>query len=221
MHPDPSGAMHATAGWRVAVCLALAAALTACGAPPESRREAPASAPASVAPPPPVAAATPSTPLDVATPPASARVEAPGHPVEMVLAYADLLRRLPPAELPQEIDRLAVGDESPVRVMQLAMALAQSRVAANTVRAQALLQRVLGQDEAQARSLHPMARLLLAQLAETRRAEEQIERQAQQLRDAQRRITQLNERLEAVRTIERSLPPPPAAGASAPAGARP
>ena len=89
------------------------------------------------------------------------------------------------------------------------------------MRAQALLQRVLGQNEPDARALHPLARLIAPQLAETRRADEQLERQAQQLRDAQRRIDVLNERLEAVRTIERSLPSVPASGASSPAPARP
>ena len=48
---------------------------------------------------------------------------------------------------------------------------------------------------------------------------DQLDRQAQQLRDTQRRNDQLSERLEAVRAIERSLStrPAPAASPSAPA----
>ena len=75
----------------------------------------------------------------------------------------------------------------------------------------------------------PLARLLEARLTHQRRLEEQLERQGQQLREAQRRNDQLSERLEAVRAIERSLqtrpapaaasPSAPAAGASSPATA--
>jgi DNA repair exonuclease SbcCD ATPase subunit len=101
--------------------------------------------------------------------------------------------------------------------MQLVLALAQSKSAANTARAQALVQQVQGRTDEESRVLYPLARLVAAQLAEARRGEEQMERQAQQLRDAQRRIEQLNTRLEAVRAIERSLPSLPASGASAPA----
>ncbi len=57
-----------------------------------------------------------------------------------------------------------------------------------------------------------------------RRLEEQLERQTQQLREAQRRNDQLNERLEAVRAIERSLttrPAPPAAAQASPPGSSP
>lgn len=143
------------------------------------------------------------------------------HAVEMVLEYADRIRGLQPPELAQEVSRLGNGGESAARLMQLAIALGQSKLAANSQRAQALLQRVLGQNEHEARALHPLARLMALQLAEARRAEEQIERQTQQLRDAQRRVDQLNDRLEAVRAIERSLPPRPASAASAPAAARP
>jgi DNA repair ATPase RecN len=139
----------------------------------------------------------------------------------MVLGYADRIRGLQPADLAQEIGRLGDGADSAAKLVQLTIALMQSKVPANTLRAQALLQRLLGQNEQDARALQPLARLLAMQLAEARRAEEQLERQTQQLRDAQRRIDQLNERLEAVRAIERSLPARPASGTSAPAAPRP
>ena len=139
--------------------------------------------------------------------------------VTVVLAYADRIRGVPAAELAQEITRLADGGDSAIRLVQLAMALAQSRTGGNGLRAQALLQRVLGQNDSDAQALHPLARLLAAQLAEARRADEQAERQNQQLRDAQRRIDHLNDRLEALRAIERSVPSRPASSASAPASA--
>ena len=83
--------------------------------------------------------------------------------------------------------------------MQLAIALGFARTPANVARAQALLQRVLAQNQPQAQALHPLARMLLAQQAETRRLEDQLERQNQQTREANRRIEQLNDRLEALR----------------------
>jgi DNA repair ATPase RecN len=139
----------------------------------------------------------------------------------MMLGYADRIRAMHPTDLAQEINRLSDGGGTAARLMQLAIALVHSKVPANMLRAQALLQRVLGQNEQDARALHPLARLLSVQLAEARRAEEQIERQNQALRDAQRRIDQLNDRLEAVRAIERSLPSRPASAASTPASGRP
>lgn len=123
-----------------------------------------------------------------------------------VLAYADRLRALAAPELAQEIARLADGGGVPERQMQLALALLQTRVPADGQRAQGLLNRVVAQDTPEARPLHPLARLLASQWAEQRRVEEQLERQAQQLRDGQRRIDQLNDRLQALRAMERSLP---------------
>ena len=54
--------------------------------------------------------------------------------------------------------------------------------------------------------------------AEQKRVEDQLERQNQQLRDSQRRIDQLNDRIEALRAIERSFARPnPAPAAPKPA----
>jgi chemotaxis protein histidine kinase CheA len=56
-----------------------------------------------------------------------------------------------------------------------------------------------------------LARLLRSRLAEQRRLEELAERQAQQLREQQRRLDQLSQQLDALRAIERSLGTRPAA----------
>lgn len=216
MRLDRRLAAHAKTAW-YGTTLTLATALCGCAAPAEPVREPPAIIVAN-----PAARLASAPVVVVAVPPVPAeRPAAPPFPVEAVLGYAERLRGLQPAELAQEISRFGDAGESAVRLMQLAIALAQTKAPANTLRAQALLQRVLGQSEPEARALQPLARLLAPQLADTRRAEEQVERQAQQLRDAQRRIDQLNERLEAVRAIERSLPSVPASGASPPAAPRP
>lgn len=154
--------------------------------------------------PPPAPAPAPAPPPPAPPPPS----QTTAAPVETAVAYADRVRGLPAAEVTQEIQRLGESSYSPLRATQLALALAQSRNAGNATRAQSLLQRVIADPAPEAQGLQPFARLVAAQIAEQRRNEEQAERQAQQLRDAQRRIDQLNDRLEAVRAIERSLPGP-------------
>ncbi|WP_198970225.1 hypothetical protein [Xylophilus sp. ASV27] len=161
-----------------------------------------------------------------------ARTEAPGAsttppPPEgnvALLAYADRVRAMAPAELAQELSRLndlQDARRAPFQDMQLVVVLGQTRAPQDTLRAQALLQRLLAQQNDEARRLQPLARLILARYGEQRRLEEMIDRQSQQLRDNQRRIDLLNERLEAVRAIERSLTRPGAAGSAAPPRAAP
>ena len=182
----------------LALALALVGALAGCAGMPPAPTPAPATAVVPSAPGPQVPA------TNIVTEPAAATRLAPAPapaPVEAALAYGDRIRGLPPAELAQEIQRLGDSPNTTTRALQLAMALAQQRNPANAPRVQALLQRVLAQQDPEAQSLHPLARMLMEQ-------RDQAERQAQQLREAQRRIDQLNDRLEAVRAIERSLPGP-------------
>jgi hypothetical protein len=138
------------------------------------------------------------------------------------LAYADRTLGASTVDLAREIARLSELDDSkPSRALRLALVLAQTRQSVDTARALGLVQRTLA--NAAAKDLHPLARLLETRLTQQRRLEEQLDRQAQQLRDAQRRNDQLSERLEAVRAIERSLttrptsatPPPPPPGTAA------
>lgn len=151
------------------------------------------------------------------TPLPEAVVFASGMTLRM-LAYAERVRVMPPAELTQEAARLGDAASAETQV-QLSLVLSQLRQLSDLIRAQELLARVLGNADAQ--SLHPLARLLASRYAEQRRLEEQLEKQNQQLRDVQRRLDQTNERLEALKAIERSLtsrqpatpasaPPPPA-----------
>lgn len=190
------------AAGRWPACL-LAAALAGCAASPTRSAPEPALL-ASPAPAPSLPAASSAPPAT----PAPAGTAAPA-PLLAALGYAERVRSLPAPELGQEIQRLGERSYAPLEATQLALALGQSRTAANQSRAQSLLQRVIADPAAEAQGLQPFARLLSAQIADQRRADEQAERQAQQLREAQRRIDQLNDRLEAVRAIERSLPGPP------------
>lgn len=198
------------------LALAAAAALAACSTGP-SRQDAgqagqtaaPSAAGDRAAP----ANATP--PVTVARPTPPAETDA----IVRMLAYAERVRVMPPAELGQEVARL--GDAStPSDQLRLSLVLSQLHQLPDLIRAQELLARVLGNADAQAQALHPLARLLASRFGEQRRLEEQLEKQNQQVRDVQRRLDQTNERLEALKAIERSLASrPPAAPASAPAPA--
>lgn len=139
-------------------------------------------------------------------------------PAVLVLAQADRTLRMSPQDLTREIARLTEVDEAAVEnPLLLAVALAQTRQPVDTARALGLVQRVLGNTTPAAQSLHALARLLESRLLQQRRLEDQVERQNQQLREAQRRNEQLNERLEAVRAIERSLTTRPAPAPASPA----
>ncbi|MEO8015226.1 MAG: hypothetical protein ABI642_13885 [Polaromonas sp.] len=197
------------AGLRLS-CAGLAAALlAACGlvAPPQGvQPAAPASSAAANG-----NAAAPA-PLSADTAPAPER-----DAVVRVLAYADRARSMSSAELNQEVARLG-NPYLPASQLQLAIVLSQLRQTPELIRAQEVLTRLLANPDAQAQVLHPLARLLAARYGEQRRIEDLLEKQNQQTREVQRRLDQTNERLEALKAIERSLTSRvPAPGASAPA----
>ena len=133
-------------------------------------------------------------------------------PIISMLAYAERARRMPPAELGKEVIRL--GDAAgPTDQVRLALVLSQLHLLPELLRAQELLSRVLANAGTEAQALHPLAGLLAARLGEQRRLEDLLDKQTQQTREVQRRLDQTNERLEALKAIERSLTnrPPPAA----------
>ena len=121
-----------------------------------------------------------------------------------LLAYADRLRTMPGAELAQEVSRLG-NVSSPADQLQLALVLSQLRQTPELIRAQELLTRIINNPDAQARPLHALARLLATRFGEQRRIEDLLDKQSQQTRELQRRLDQSNQRLEALKAIERSL----------------
>ncbi len=190
---------------------------------------APAPAPAAPAPAPLVAAAAPPAP-----PPVQAPMPAQPTPQDRsdaatrrVLAYQEQVRALSGAELAAEVGRLSAqlpshqGAAWAASALELALALAQTRNPGDLTRAIGLVDPVARSAAPEFQPWQPVARLIAMRLAEQRRLEEQLERQAQQLRESQRNVQQLNEKLEALKAIERSLnnrapAPPPATAAPAP-----
>ncbi|MEO8021189.1 hypothetical protein [Polaromonas sp.] len=156
-------------------------------------------------------------PAQAETPAQVASAEKDSEALTSLLAHADRIRTLQGAELTQEIIRLA-DPTLPADQVRLALALSQTRQLYDLVRAQELLQRVLANASAEARPLHAVARLLATRLSEQRRVEDLLDRQNQQLQGLQRRLEQTQEKLDALKEIERSLNSrPPAAPATSPA----
>lgn len=154
--------------------------------------------------------ATKTEPTPAAPPSLAIAALSEADAVTPLLAYADRLRGLPGPELAQEIARpgnaASTGDQ-----LRLALALSQTRQLYDLVRAQELLQRALANNSEEARPLHALARLLTTRFAEQRRVEDQLDRQTQQLRELQRRLEQTQDKLDALKEIERSLSSRPAA----------
>ncbi|SHM26655.1 hypothetical protein [Rhizobacter sp. OV335] len=175
--------------------------------------------------PPPAPAA--SAPLPAA-PAASAvviMVPAPIEPADQVsrqiLGYHEQIRQMPAADLGNEITRLnaivsANSAAAPTgAVLELALALSQQHNGGDVARAAQLLESVVKAGAPELQPWQPMARLLLARVTEQRRLEDAFNREAAQRRDQQRTLQQLNEKLEALKAIERSMTTRPGSGAAA------
>lgn len=204
--------------------LAASALLSGCTLPASHPAQ-----PAPLPPSPPAPAASPAPAAPPAIRPVEAEPQAPATqlqprapgPLGSMLGHADRVRGLSAADLSAEVARLneatAASPADPTLQMQQAIALAQTRNPADLARALGLAQRVAADNSDNGRALQPLARLLAARYQEQRRVEDERDRQGQQLRDAQRRIDQLNDRLEALRAIERSFGrPAPTNGSAAP-----
>ncbi|MDO9315581.1 MAG: hypothetical protein Q7T97_13670 [Burkholderiaceae bacterium] len=156
----------------------------------------------------PPAALAASAPVDAAT---------PGDLVSRrLLAYHDQVRGLSPNDLAQEINRLAALPVAPDTSLELALTLMQTRNGGELNRAIGLVDPLTKGSSPDQRAWQPFARLLMSRLLELRRLEDLLDKRNQELRDSQRDVRQLNEKLEALKAIERSLAPRPSSS-SAPA----
>ena len=195
-----------TARSSLALCaLALPLLLAGCRTTPPAGVRPPPPPPAPAVPPGGPVEAEPATP---ATQPAVEFIASTAGPVAAVLTYADKVRTLSPQETTNELQRLGDPGESPPVQVQGAPAPAQTRNPSDLAKAQGLMQKVAANTSEHAQPLRPLARALAYRYGEQRRVEDDRDKQAQQLRDAQKRNEQLTERLEALRAIERSFSRP-------------
>ena len=140
----------------------------------------------------------------------------PGE-LEGLLAYFQSVREMSPAELAKELVSLNQQAKCAQVALQKALVLALHHNSADLARAQVQLDSVLKSSEPDAQALKPFAQFLLTSNAELRRLSEQADKLVQQNKDAQRRIDQLNETLEALKAIERGLPARPNGSVTGPA----
>lgn len=129
---------------------------------------------------------------------------------QQLLAYHERLLKLSPAELSLEVAARDDAALAPAAATELALALLVSHGNGDLTRAQGLLDQVHRASTPEAQAWQALARLLSARVAEQRRLEEQVDKLNQQARDSQRRLDQLNDKLEALKAIERSLTTRPA-----------
>lgn len=124
-----------------------------------------------------------------------------------LLHWQEELRIAGGEPLAARIARLLSAPSTPAHSVELGLALLHTRNPGDAARAQTLLDGVARAGTPEAAPWADWARLLAGRAAEQRRLEEQADRQSQQLRENQRRIDQLSEKLEALKAIERSLVP--------------
>ena len=130
-----------------------------------------------------------------------------------LLGYFQLLLRMTPQELARERTMLAAISQTPSTHVRTAMLLGLTRTSADLVRAQNLLETLLKSTDPAAVSLFPLARLLSSQYNERQKNQMQTdklvaqgEQLSQQLKDSVRRSAELQEKLDALAAIERTLP---------------
>lgn len=97
---------------------------------------------------------------------------------------------------------------TPVTLMKLAVIHGQNRDDANPAKAAALLEKVIADPSPEASTLHPLARILHSQYLARVRLQGQNERLLSEHRAAQAQVDALQDKLDALTDIERSLRTP-------------
>lgn len=117
----------------------------------------------------------------------------------------------PPPPAPTVSDDGAKALQGYVIELHRALQLGQGRSAADQAQATAQLEALSSSTDPNAEPLKPLVALVSARLADQKRLQDGIDKLNQQLRDSQRRNEQLNEKLEALKAIEQTLPAKPGA----------
>lgn len=136
------------------------------------------------------------------------------------LTYYQMLHRMTPAQINRERMVLAALPTTPNTQVRTAMVLGHPRSQLDLTKALILLDGVLKSTDPAAVSLHPLARLLADSYNERLRLDTQLEKQGQQLKDSQRKAVELQEKIDGLADIERTLPQRPRATRSGGGAAR-
>lgn len=157
-------------------------------------------------------AACATTPVEIR----SLRFDDPG--MAPVLAYYQMLSHMTPAELGRERMVLNALPKNANTQLRMAMLLGYPRSQQDLGKSLALLDNLLKSNDPSAVTLHPLTRALADNYVERQKLEGQVERQAQQLKESQRKVVELQEsqrkvvelqeKLDGLADIERTLPSP-------------
>ena len=132
-----------------------------------------------------------------------------------LLGYYYLLQRMTVPELTRERQMLISLPVTPAVRVRRAMVLGMPRTT-DLPRALTQLEAVLRSRDPEAASLHPLALLLSVQYRERVRLEMQSERLGQRSKESQRQRDELQEKLDALADIERTMPLRPSVEGGAP-----
>ena len=116
-------------------------------------------------------------------------------------------RVLSTADAAREVNTQLDQKRSELSQLQLAILMAQVHGPGDLNRALQLLDNLSRQKTPDALALRPLVTLFNVQWTEQRRLEDQVDKLNQQVKDDQKRIDQLNEKLEGMKAIERNLQP--------------
>ena len=130
---------------------------------------------------------------------------------EAALLYYHGLSRMTAAELGRERMVLTAVPQTPYTQIRMAMLLGHPRVQQDLGKALSLLDSVLKSSDPAAIAFHPLARAVADNYLERSKLDGQLEKQGQQLKDSQRKATELQEKLDSLADIERTLTPRPPA----------
>lgn len=130
---------------------------------------------------------------------------------EAALGYYQGLARMTPAELGRERMVLVAVPQTPYTQVRMAMLLGHPRVQQDLGKALTLLDGVLKSNDPAAVPFHPLARQIVDNYLERVKLEGQLEKQGQQLKDSQRKAGELQDKLDSLADIERTLTPRPRA----------
>lgn len=146
-----------------------------------------------------------------ATPPSKKAARQDETMPEAALVYYHGLSRMTPAELGRERMVLTAVPQTPYTQVRMAMLLGHPRVQQDLGKALSLLDSVLKSSDPAAIAFHPLARAVADNYLERTKLDGQLEKQGQQLKDSQRKATELQEKLDSLADIERTLTPRPPA----------
>lgn len=126
-----------------------------------------------------------------------------------ILAYGRHVAELDAAGFAKELKAIeGQGGSDPMSQMRLALLHAQPRADADLARGLSLLDKLLVNRSPDAASLHPLARIVHVQLATRARLIAQNEALLAEQQSGREAVANLQQKLDALTAIERSLPAP-------------